>query len=269
MTTYAPSIPLHRPRLAGAELLKLRKRRGLAVTTGLLTIGAMAITSTILIALHAANPAKHGPAGGVANLGHFVGLLSLLVPVAAILVGATAGAGDLGSGVFKELVVTGRSRLALFAARIPGGLAFLFSFVVAAYGIGLVTSFAFAGSLGTPSAGTAALALVWLLGVAAFFFTVALGMASLLGSRTTTIAVLLPFQLALSPILVGISILGWSREAFPLAAMQQLLPHPLAAGASVIKGSVAMSSTTSVLVLVAWSALALAVGAWRTTTRDA
>jgi hypothetical protein len=269
MSTFALPIPLHRPRLAGAELLKLRKRRGLAVTTGLLTIGAMAITSTILIALHAANPAKHGPAGGVANLGHFVGLLSLLLPVAGILVGATAGAGDLGAGVFKELVVTGRSRVALFAARIPGGLAFLFSFVVVAYGIGLVTSYAFAGSLATPSTGTAALALVWLLGVAAFFFAVALGMASLLGSRTTTIAVLLPLQLALSPILVGLTFLGQSRAAFPLAAMVALLPHSISTSASIVKDTVAMSSATSVLVLVAWSAFALAAGAWRTATRDA
>jgi hypothetical protein len=269
MTTFTPSIPLHRPRLACAELLKLRKRRGLAVVTGLLTIAAIAIAAAVLIALHAANPAKHGPAGGVANLGHFVGLLSLLLPVAAILVGATAGAGDLGSGVFKELVVTGRSRVALFAARIPGGLAFLFPFVVVAYGIGLVTSFAFAGSLGTPSTGTAALGLVWLLGVTSFFFVVALGVASVLGSRTTPIAVLLPFQLALSPILVTLSILGQSRAAFPLEPMEQLLPHSIAASASTIKGSVTTSSATAVLVLVAWSALALALGAWRTATRDA
>ena len=44
--------------------------------------------------------------------------------MAGILVGATVGTGDLGR-VFRELVVTGRSRLALFAARVPAGLAFL------------------------------------------------------------------------------------------------------------------------------------------------
>ena len=95
MSTFVSSVPLHRPRLVGAELLKLRERRGLVVTTGLLTIGATTLASAILIALHAANPAKHGPAGGVVNLGHSVGVLSLLLPVAAILVGATAGAADL------------------------------------------------------------------------------------------------------------------------------------------------------------------------------
>jgi len=61
---------------------------------------------------------------------------------------------------------------------------------------------------------------------------------------------------------------GWQSD-FPLAAMVQLLPHSIAANASTVKDTVTMSSATSVLVLVAWSALALALGAWRTSTRDA
>ena len=49
-----------------------------------------------------------------------IGLLSGLVALVAILVGVTAGTGDLRAGVFRELVVTGRPRVSLFAARIPG-----------------------------------------------------------------------------------------------------------------------------------------------------
>jgi hypothetical protein len=205
----------------------------------------------------------------VVNLGHMIALLSMLLPVAAILVGATAGASDLSSGVFKELVVTGRSRLALFRSRIPAGLAFLAAFVTVAYGIALTTSLAFAGSLTTPSVGVAVLGLVWLLGVSAFFFALALGLASLVGSRTTPIAVLVPFQLALSPILAGLTLLGGARVLFPLTAMEALLPHGIADAASIQKGLVSTSGATAVLVLAAWAALALWLGAWRTRTRDA
>ena len=64
---------------------------------------------------------KYDPAGGIDNFSGSIELLTQIGVVAAILIGATVGAGDRGAGVFRELVVTGRSRLALFAARLPGG----------------------------------------------------------------------------------------------------------------------------------------------------
>ena len=73
---------------------------------------------------HASNPAHHGPAGGLHNYGRLLDLLGVFMgPVAAILIGAEAGAGDLAAGVFRDNVLTGRSRMALFLARIPAALA--------------------------------------------------------------------------------------------------------------------------------------------------
>lgn len=269
MTALTPSIPIRRPRLVGAEILKLRKRRGLAYTTGGLTVGAALVVFTILVSLHAANPAKHGPAGGVTNFGHVLWLLSLLGSVAGVLVGATAGAGDLGSGVFKELVVTGRSRIALYGARIPGGLAVLFAFVGVAYAIAAVSSVVFAGSFAAPSTSLLVSGGLWLLLVTGFWFAVSLGFASLIGSRTTPIAVLLPFQLALSPILVGLTVLGTGRDAFPVAGLDQLLPHAVAGVAGTGKSGPAMSYAASAFVLSVWVLVSLGLGAWRTVTRDA
>src|SRR5438128_3524909 len=148
------SLALAQPRLVSAELLKLRKRRSLVLTVLALTVGAAIVTYGVLAILHVANPAHHGPAGGVTNLGHGLFVLAMLGAVAATLVGATAGAGDLGAGVFRELVVTGRSRTALFLARIPGGLAFLLGIVAVAYSIAAVASVVFAGSGAAPSTGT-------------------------------------------------------------------------------------------------------------------
>jgi hypothetical protein len=133
--------------LARADLLKLRKRRGLFWTTAGLIVAPQVIAYGILSILHAANPEHHGPAGGIANLGHGMSLLVLVGSIGAIIAGASAGAGDLSAGVFRELVVTGRSRLALFGARIPGGLAFVLSFTAVAYAISAVVSVAASGGL--------------------------------------------------------------------------------------------------------------------------
>jgi hypothetical protein len=67
--------------------------------------------------------------------------------VAGAVLGASAGTTDLGDGVFRHLVITGRSRVALYLARIPAGLAILVPLVAVAFAsLCLVTAFA-----GTPN----------------------------------------------------------------------------------------------------------------------
>jgi hypothetical protein len=66
--------------------------------------------------------------------------------IIAATLGATAGTTDLADGMFRHLVITGRSRLALYLARIPAGLSIVLPLVAVAFAIVcLVTSFA-----GTP-----------------------------------------------------------------------------------------------------------------------
>jgi hypothetical protein len=188
--------------------------------------------------------------------------------VAGIIVGATAGAGDLGAGIFRELVVTGRSRRALFRARIPGGLAFLLAFVAVAYALAAVASIVFAGSLPAPSTGLLASAGAWLVLSCAFWFALALGVASLVGSRSMTIGGMLAFRLAVSPILLSIGPLGAAREVIPGAALERIAPHAVR-GFTQQATRIPMSVSVAELVLLAWAAVALALGAWRTMTRDA
>ena len=63
------------------------------------TIVPMLIGFGITIFLHIHDPAGKGPAGGVTNFGGALGVLSLLGGVAAVLIGATIGAGDVSAGV--------------------------------------------------------------------------------------------------------------------------------------------------------------------------
>jgi ABC-type transport system involved in multi-copper enzyme maturation permease subunit len=256
------------PRLISAEILKLRKRRGLMIACGLMTVGIIVLVSVVLVVIHAVNPDNQGPAGGLDNFANLTSVLSLLGSIVAILIGATAGAGDLNAGVFRELVVTGRSRLALFLARIPGGLAVLWTFILVAYAIAAIVAVAFAGSLPKPSLSLIVEGGLWLMLTTGFYLVLALGFASLVGSRSTAIGVLLAFRLAVAPILVAISFLGAARKTVPIVPLDRLAPARLAD--DVAQGAnIHMSRGSAVIVVVLWIAVSLGVGAWRTQTRDA
>jgi hypothetical protein len=264
-TTFTAELPRgltrapRRPRLVGAEFLKLRKRRGLVLSALALTVVPMIIAYTVLLILHAADAAKHGPAGGLENLSGSMEILSQLSVVAAILVG------DLGSGVFRELVVTGRSRLALFAARVPAGLALVLALVGTAFAVTATASTVFAGSSDVPGARLLVSSAAWLGLVTGLALVLALGVSSALGSRGTTIGVLLGWQLIAMPLVLQIGALGSLREGLVGAATERLEPARLFEDAA----TVPMSLAAAVVVIVAWMVVPLAAGAWRTCTRDA
>ena len=251
------------PRLAGAELLKLRKRRGLVAAALVLSVGPMLIAYTVLILMHATDPAEHGPAGGVENFTDSIGVLWQLVVVVAFLAGVTAGAADIRAGVFRELVVTGRSRLALFAARIPGGLAFVAVPIGLAFALTATASVVLAGSGEAPGATLLATTAVWLLLAAAANFALALGVGSLLGSSTTAIAILLAWNFAAVPVLRVVPIAHF-RDALLPVALERLQPAALAA-----QEQSDSSPAVAVAAIVTWTLVPLALGARRTVTRDA
>lgn len=257
--------PLRRPRLVNAELLKLRKRRGLVASCLALTVLPMVVAYIVLLSIHAANPAKHGPAGGIENLSGSLDLLTTLSGVAAILIGATLGAGDLSSGVFRELVVTGRSRLALFAARLPAGLALVWIVVASGFAVTAVCSRAFAGTLEAPSATLLLETAAWLALISALSLVLALGVSSLTGSRGTTIGVVLGWQVVAVPVLLQIKALGALREVLAGAATGRLAPAALFHDHSVVS----MSIAATIVAIAGWILIPLALGAWRTVTRDA
>ncbi|HKD33573.1 MAG TPA: hypothetical protein VKB73_08900 [Gaiellaceae bacterium] len=266
MSTLALALPT--PGLVSADVLRLRKRRGLVLVVSLLTIGAIVISNTIIELLHLSNSAAHGPAGGVTMLGHQAFTIAALGAVAAAIVGATAGSGDLDAGVYRDLVVTGRSRLALYASRIPAGLLFLVPFVASAYALEAGVSVVFAGFHPLPSTYVLTVTGLWVLLKVVFYYLLAVGIACLVGSRSYTIGALLAWTLAVTPILASIAALGKVRELVPGVALDSLMPAAL--GGSARQGPViAMSAAAVAAVLVVWAVAALAAGAVRDTTRDA
>jgi hypothetical protein len=254
--------------LARADQLKLRRRRGLFWTVTVLTIVPMVIAYGVLAILHAANPDHHGPAGGVENLGHGMFVLTLLGGVAAILAGARAGADDVASGVFRELVVTGRPRVVLFGSRIPGGLAFVLPFVACGYGIAAIAATAATEFLPAPSATLLIQSGLWILANVGFYFVLSVGVASVINSRAYTIGILLAWRMAVGPILASIGALGIYRAAVPDVGFDRLAPSGVREYVTGGSG-VGLSAGTAVYVLLLWLAAAAGAGAWRTATRDA
>ncbi len=112
------------------RLLELRKRRGLMIAMAAVIIGLPTIFLVIRLISHAVDPKSYSPAGGYSIYTNLVaGVMYVFGFIMAATLGCTAGSSDLSDGMFRHLVVTGRSRLALYLARIPAGLALVWSFI--------------------------------------------------------------------------------------------------------------------------------------------
>ncbi len=122
--------------MIATRVMELRKRRGLMTALIVMNIGFPAVFLLIRLLAHAFAPYANPPAGGYQI---FVPLAAGFLPtfafIVAATVGCTAGSRDLTEGMFRHLVVTGRSRLALYLARIPAGLAVVVPMVAIGYTI--------------------------------------------------------------------------------------------------------------------------------------
>jgi hypothetical protein len=225
-------------RLIEAEVLKLRRRTGMVVMTASLTVFAVAVFYAI--------QAIRGDVSG-----HFddaIAVLAMAGSVAGAIVGATAGAADIEAGVFRDLVATGRSRLALFFVRVPGAWAIVLPMLALAVALAAVID---PGGDLVPAASQVLIA-------GALTSTVCVGLAALTGSRGTVIGLALAFQLGISPILAQVEAIGDARYGIPSVAIARI------GGVDELEFALA----TAIAIVLAWAAAALAAGAWRSATQE-
>jgi hypothetical protein len=249
-------------RLIRAEMLKLWRRRGTMIWCALLTIGAVLIADIIVLALHAANPAKHGPAGGAENLKNVGFLLGGLGNVAAILIGSAAGTQDVSAGVFRDLVVTGRPRRTLFNVRVPGALAIFLPMLAIAYAIEVGSAYAFSGNLQQPTGGEVGRWAAYLIALTTVDVILAIGLAAFASARVV-VGVLIAWNAIVSHVLIAIHSLGGARKLIDVAAAEHFLP------AGTDTNSIEMTTATALAVLVLWSGVFLVAGRYWTERRDA
>ena len=273
--SWLPTWPL-----INTRLLELRKRRTLMIVTVAFTVGLPVIFYAIRLLYHLGDPARYAPAGApdaFATIGILMGEFGFIV---AATVGATAGTADLTDGVFRHLVITGRSRLALYLARIPAGLSILLSLAAAGFTVTcLVTAF-----LGSPhavagvtvSAGDMVRSGLWLELDLLIGFVLGLGLGSLMGQRTVPVILLIVLEIIITPVLADHPLpffLNGERLLVGVA-MDQLKPAVLAGGTQVgPSGGLVhlppMPTWAMITVIACWIAGWSAIGAWKMATRDA
>jgi hypothetical protein len=276
-TSWVPSLPL-----IGVKFLELRKRRTLMIVTTLFTVALPIIFYAVRAIYHAGDPAHSGPAGQPAAFAAVGTVMDEFGFIIATALGATAATADLTSGMFRHLVITGRSRLALYLARIPAGLAILLSLAAVGFTVAcLVTAFAHAPlSAGqvTPSAGAMARSGLWLELDLVIGFTIGLGLSSLMGQRTVPVVLLIVLQIIIAPRLAT-SVLPHfinGQRLFVGVAMDQIKPAALAGGTVITpQGGVTapklppMPTWALITVIAGWILGWSAIGAWKMITRDA
>jgi len=273
--SWLPPVPLIR-----AKLLELRKRRTLMIVIVAFTVGLPVIFYGVRLLYHLGDPARYAPAGApdaFATAGTLMGEFGF---IAAAALGVTAGTADLTEGMFRHLVITGRSRLALYLARIPAGLSILLSLAAAGFAVTcLVTAF-----LGTPDTASAVTVTVgdmvrsglWLELYLLIGFVVGLGLGSLMGQRTVPVVLLVVLEIIITPVLADHPLpffLNGERLVVGVA-MDQLKPAALAGGTTVgPSGGLVhlppMPTWAMISVIAGWIVGWSVIGAWRMATRDA
>lgn len=273
-TSWLPPLPL-----IGAKVLELRRRRTLMIVSAAFTVALPIIFYGIRLVYHLGDPARYAPAGApnaFATAGTLTDEFGFIV---AVMLGATAGTTDLTDGMFRHLVITGRSRLALYLARIPAGLFILLSLAAAGFTVSCLAMAFLSGPhpAGILSAGAMAGAGLWLELDMVIGFTVGLGLGSLMGQRTVPVILLIVLEIIITPILANHALPGFidGERLIVGVAMDQLKPAALAEGFRVGPGGPTglgispMPTWAMITVIVGWITGWSAIGAWKMATRDA
>ena len=225
--------------------------------TGVLAFARAVLYVVVLAALHALDPSGHAGAGGAAHFDDAMRILGMAAPVAGVLVGATAGGADIEAGVFRDLAATGRSRTALFAARLPGALAVVVPLLAAAVLLPALLAVTLAG--GEPmTAHELWQGSVQVLSAGILTTAVSVGLAATFGARGMVMGVVLAVYLGIAPLLAQVEAIGQARNLIPQVATARL------GGADVDE----LTLGTAIGVVLAWIVVPTLLGVWRTNTQE-
>lgn len=260
--------------MIAVDILKLRRQRAVMITAAVLTVGVCLAYYGITIIRDGFIPGARAVVDGTDLMGVWFGSF------AAILIGAEAGSIDRANGVFRDLAATGRSRIALFLTRVPAAAVVALVFALSGFLISLIVAFTFRGSTPVPSARLVFGSLGWLVLSTVVVATLAVGIGTLIGSRSVTLTLLIGFQTIGALMIAQAHFLGSLRDVLLPYALGDLRPgawfppadlsKPYAPPISYLPDYVLpMGFAVGVLVIIAWVAIPAILGAYRTSTVDA
>ena len=239
--------------LISADLLKLRRRRGLFAFAALAPLGAAAIYV-------ASQLAEGDRVGGLASWWDLLGVLDMVGVVVGVLVGATAGAQDAEAGTHRDLLATGTPRLRLYRARLAAALLVVVPAVLVGAAASAAVVLLAPAPDAAPSAGQVAAGFASVLAAGTFGAAACVGLAALVPSRGPVIGIALAFQLGVSPLLGQAISSDALRAVIPHVAITRLVDSPQLAER--------LSMATALVVLSAWLVALVGAGAWRTTHEE-
>jgi len=259
MSTAGPMI--------AAEILKLRRHRSTMLTSGVLSIG---ITVLYFLVIESRSngeiSAQKALSSGSALLAMYFGSFS------AVLIGTTAGTIDLIGGVYRDLVATGRSRVALFAVRVPAAVTVALAFNLAGFAVPVAAAFTGGGV----RPGLLAQYAGWVVLATTVVTAVSVAVASVTGSRSVALTAVIGGQTIGTTLLFGAEFLGSLRQGLLSVALSHLRPGPVVGSrdhpgsSNALPGFVLpMSTAVAVLVLAAWVVIPLVIAAWKVRNQDA
>ena len=275
--SWLPTAPL-----IGAKVLELRRRRTLMIVMVAFTVILPVLFYGVRLALHLSNPVQYEAAGAPDAFVTAGTLMDEFGFIIAVALGATAGTTDLTDGMFRHLVITGRSRLALYLARIPAGLSILLSMAAVGFTVTcMVTAFAHSplpAGAAVPSPAVMTDVGLWLELDLIIGFTAGLGLGSLMGQRTVPIILLILLEIIVTPILADHALPGFiNGERLVVGVdMDQLKPAALLGGTAVGPGGgprvlhlPLMPDWFMAVVIGGWIIGWSVLGAWKMASRDA
>ena len=194
----------------------------------------------------------------------------------AVLVGTAAATLDATNGVQRDLVATGRSRAALFLARVPAAVVVAVACNLAGFLVTVAAALTLRGGRHAPNPWFVLSFGGWVILCTTVMTCLAVAVAGLTGSRAMTLTLVVAFQTVATTVLFSAHFLGALRGGLPAVALSHLRPGP-EIGTRAQPGSsgalpallLPMSTTVAVAVLAGWVVVPLALAAWRGRGRDA
>jgi ABC-type transport system involved in multi-copper enzyme maturation permease subunit len=243
--------------MIAAEVLKLARRRGLMWT-------ALAFMLGSVLLILAVRSVKYTPTGGEDG---YTGCMYAIISfggLVATAIGATAGSQDHSSGVFRDLVATGISRLKLFAVRIPGAWIVMVGLVAPAYLIAVAAGLTLAGDHTKLSGSMIQDDLGYLVLLFGTLTVLGCAFSTMAGSRGWVIGGLIVLEWVVQPLLTHVDQLGRSRDWLLGPAVDHFAREQIGR-----YNELELSSSQAWITIAVWMAVAFAIGAWRAVTRDA
>lgn len=241
------------------ELLKLCKRPAFVLWLAL-GVGAVLALVSVRFAFHSSSPGTqgfHGPPGGGAGYRAAIEGQFRFAFFAALLIGAASGRLDRASGVLRELVATGASRLRLFLMRLPTALLVAETLAVVGFAVAVIAGLLLPAGGRMPGAGPISHDVALLLLTVATATLVALALATLLRSAVAAIVVFFVFETTVAPFLLHDDGLGRLRWLLLTPALNRFARPELNLD------SLGIPLALAAVVVVGWITILTAAAAWR------